>query len=69
MVLMFAGALFPGFKVLQTGHFRVIRDSEMEIDEEAQESLLKMETVKQKGSDNQTIEFDKIKLEDLGVKD
>jgi len=41
----------------------------MEIDEEAQESLLKMETVKQKGSDNQTIEFDKIKLEDLGVKD
>ena len=37
LVLMFAGALFPGFKVLQTGHFRVIRDSEMEIDEEAQD--------------------------------
>jgi polyphosphate kinase len=37
LVLMFSGALFPGFKVMQTGHFRVIRDSEMEIDEEAQD--------------------------------
>ena len=37
LVLMFAGALFPGFKVLQTGHFRVIRDSEMEVDEEAED--------------------------------
>ncbi len=37
LVLMFAGALFPGFKVLQTGHFRVIRDSEMEVDEGAED--------------------------------
>jgi len=37
LVLMFAGALFPGYKVLQTGHFRVIRDSEMEVDEGAED--------------------------------
>ncbi|MHB1205579.1 MAG: RNA degradosome polyphosphate kinase [Rhodospirillaceae bacterium] len=37
LVLMFSSALFPGFKVVQTGHFRVIRDSEMEVDEEAQD--------------------------------
>jgi hypothetical protein len=41
----------------------------MEIDDEEKASLLKMETVKQKASDNQTIEFDKIKLEDLAIKD
>ena len=37
VVVMFSAALFPGFKVVQTGHFRVIRDSEMEVDEEAQD--------------------------------
>ena len=37
LVVMFSAALFPGFKLVQTGHFRVIRDSEMEVDEEAQD--------------------------------
>ncbi len=37
VVVMFSAALFPGFKLVQTGHFRVIRDSEMEVDEEAQD--------------------------------
>ncbi len=37
LVVMFSAALFPGFKVVRTGHFRVIRDSEMEVDEEAQD--------------------------------
>ena len=44
-------------------------DELMEIDAEAKESLMQMETVKQKGKDNTTIEFDKIKVGDLGVKD
>jgi len=44
-------------------------DDQMEIDDEEKASLLKMETVKQKASDNQAIEFDKIKLEDLAIKD
>lgn len=41
----------------------------MEIDAEAVESLMKMETIKQKGNENTAIEFDKIKVNDLGVKD
>jgi polyphosphate kinase len=44
VVLMFSAALFPGFKVVQAGHFRVIRDSEMEIDEEAQDLVLSFES-------------------------
>ncbi|MDA8138028.1 MAG: RNA degradosome polyphosphate kinase, partial [Desulfobacteraceae bacterium] len=37
VVLMYLDQLFPGFKVLAKGVFRVIRDSEMEIDEEAED--------------------------------
>ena len=41
----------------------------MEIDAEQQASLLTMETVQQKGKDNASIEFDKVKVADLGKKD
>lgn len=44
VVTMFIDTLFPGFRVLQTGHFRVIRDSEMEVDEEAQDLVLSFES-------------------------
>ena len=44
VVTMFLDALFPGYRVLQAGHFRVIRDSEMEVDEEAQDLVSSFES-------------------------
>ena len=44
VIALFLDKLFPGFKVLQAGHFRLIRDSEVEIDEEAQDLVSSFES-------------------------
>ena len=44
VLMIFMHMLFPGYKVQQGGHFRVIRDSEMEVDEEAQDLVTSFES-------------------------
>ncbi|GAB5388223.1 MAG: RNA degradosome polyphosphate kinase [Alphaproteobacteria bacterium] len=44
VVALFADQLFPGFRAGDNGAFRVLRDSDMEIDEEAEDLVVTFET-------------------------
>ena len=44
MIEMFLGHLFPDYSVVQSSRFRIIRDSEMEIDEEAEDLVRTFES-------------------------
>ena len=44
LVNMFIHTMFPGYKIVNSGAFRLIRDSEIEIDEEAEDLVVEFET-------------------------
>ena len=77
VVLMFLDQLFPGFKPASSGVFRIIRDSELELDEEAEDLVRTFQSAlkrRRRGSvvrltiDNQmTDELKEFIIDQLGV--